>query len=98
VRAVNADGVASPAPATVAFTILPPIWQRWWFLMLAAIAIGLAGYVIYRYRLARLIELERVRTRIATDLHDEIGSNLSLIAMIGEVANRHVPSDDSQMA
>ncbi|MBI3950904.1 MAG: hypothetical protein HY314_10680 [Acidobacteria bacterium] len=98
VRAVNSDGMPSPTPATVAFTILPPIWQRWWFLMLAAMVVGLAVYAIYRYRVARLIELERVRTRIATDLHDEIGSNLSLIAMIGEVANRHVRSDDSQMA
>jgi signal transduction histidine kinase len=37
-----------------------------------------------------LIELERVRTRIATDLHDDIGSNLSLIAMLSEVARQQV--------
>jgi ligand-binding sensor domain-containing protein/signal transduction histidine kinase len=98
VRAVNSDGTPSPTPATVAFTILPPIWQRWQFLLLAAMVVGLAVYAIHRYRVARLVEMERVRTRIATDLHDEIGSNLSLIAMIGEVANRHVASDDSQMA
>lgn len=35
---------------------------------------------------------------IATDLHDEIGSNLSLIAMIGEVANRQTPTPDAQMS
>jgi ligand-binding sensor domain-containing protein/two-component sensor histidine kinase len=98
VRAVNADGTPSPTPATVTFTILPPVWQRWWFVMLAAMVVGFVAYFIYRVRVARLVEMERVRTRIATDLHDEIGSNLSLIAMIGEVANRHVPSDDSQMA
>jgi signal transduction histidine kinase len=98
VRAVNSDGTLSPTPATVTFTILPPIWQRWWFLVLAAMVVGFVAYFIYRVRVARLIEMERVRRRIATDLHDEIGSNLSLIAMIGEVANRHVPPDDSQMA
>src|SRR5262249_40170506 len=34
--------------------------------------------------------LERVRTRIATDLHDDIGSSLSQIALLSEVARRRV--------
>ena len=86
VRAVNDDGLVSVAPATAAFTILPPIWQRWWFLTLAGFFAGLAFYVAHRWRVARLVELERVRTRIATDLHDDIGANLSLVAMLSEVA------------
>src|SRR4030095_11720750 len=35
VRAVTADGITSETPAAVVFKILPPIWQRWWFLTLA---------------------------------------------------------------
>jgi signal transduction histidine kinase len=35
-----------------------------------------------------VIELERVRTRIATDLHDDIGSNLTRIALMSEVLNQ----------
>ncbi|MBI3951603.1 MAG: hypothetical protein HY314_14220 [Acidobacteria bacterium] len=85
VRAINADGIVSPNPAVVTFTILRPIWQRWWFLMLAAIIVGAVSYPLYRYRVARLLELERVRTRIATDLHDDIGAGLSQIAILGEV-------------
>jgi signal transduction histidine kinase len=93
------DGNAvSQSPATVAFTIMPPIWQRWWFLMLVAVSIVLMAYTLYRYRLARLLELERVRTRIATDLHDDIGSNLSLIAMASEVASRQAHNVDDRMA
>ncbi len=74
------------------------MWQRWWFRSLGALAAGLIAYSLYRHRLARLLELERVRTRIATDLHDEIGSNLSLIAMVSEVANRTAKQDDPQVA
>src|SRR4029077_787020 len=85
-RAMTADGSISPAPATVSFTILPPIWQRWWFVTLVLLTVGLGIAAIYRYRVGRLIELERVRTRIATDLHDDIGASLSLIAMLSEVA------------
>lgn len=98
VRAVSADGIMSIAPATVSFTILPPIWRRWWFVMLAAVALGLTVYGGHRYRVARLVELARVRTRIATDLHDEIGSNLSLMAIVSDVANKRAGLRDSQMS
>ena len=40
VRAVNSDALVSETPATVSFTILPPIWGRWWFIMLAGLAAG----------------------------------------------------------
>jgi two-component sensor histidine kinase len=88
VRAVGADDTMSATPAFVSFRILPPIWQRWWFITLAAFLVGLAAYAVYRYRVGRLLELERVRTRIATDLHDDIGSSLSQIAVLSEVARR----------
>lgn len=90
VRAVNAEGVTSESPARISFSIARPIWQRWWFLLLAALVISGAIYALYRYRLKRLLELERVRTRIATDLHDDIGSSLSQIAILSEVARQKV--------
>lgn len=90
VRAISADGLASPNPAVVFFRILPPLWLRWWFLTLAAIPVGLAGYTLYRYRLGHFLELERVRTRIATDLHDDIGTSLSGMAFLSEVVKRQI--------
>ena len=59
--------------------------------------VGGLAYLLYRRRVARLLEMERMRTRIATDLHDEIGSNLSLIAMASEVATSQAPSGDAKM-
>lgn len=97
VRAVDASGTASTVPASIAFTILPPIWQRWWFLAIAACVIGGIVYTIERYRLARAIELERVRTRIATDLHDDIGSSLSQIAIMSEVISQRVDKDNDKV-
>jgi ligand-binding sensor domain-containing protein/two-component sensor histidine kinase len=98
VQAVNADGVVSETAASFSFTILHPVWQRWWFLALAGGFLGLMAYTLYRYRVARLLELERIRTRIATDLHDDIGANLSLIAMASEVAQRQSRHEDQEMS
>jgi ligand-binding sensor domain-containing protein/signal transduction histidine kinase len=90
VRAVNADGIASENPASISFSIARPVWQRWWFLaLLTLLAAGLI-YVIYSYRLKRLLELEKVRTRIATDLHDDIGASLSKIAILSEVVHQRI--------
>jgi ligand-binding sensor domain-containing protein/signal transduction histidine kinase len=97
VRAVNDEGLASAVPATLSFVIPPPVWRRWWFIAAAAFLLGLAIYSAHRQRVSRLIELERVRTRIATDLHDDIGANLSLIAMLSDVARGQLKRDDGNL-
>jgi signal transduction histidine kinase len=88
VRTVGADGTPNQTPAAVSFVILPPLWQRWWFLGLWLLALAGAAYAFYRYRLRRVLELERVRMRIATELHDDIGTSLSRIALLSEVVKQ----------
>jgi signal transduction histidine kinase len=98
VRAISSDGAISPEPAAVSFSILPPVWQRWWFLTLAVAAVGAAVYLVDRYRVARLLELERVRTRIATDLHDDIGASLSRMAILSEVVKQQTRQSHQESA
>lgn len=88
VKAVDQRGVESETPAVLQLQILPPFWQRWWFLGLVASGLALVLYGLHRYRMRQLIAIERVRTRIATDLHDDIGSNLTRIALMSEVLNQ----------
>jgi len=86
VRAVSA-GVASE-PARLSFVVVPALWKRTWFVVaVIAMAIALAAFV-HRYRVSHLIALERVRTRVATDLHDDLGSSLSRISILSEAAKR----------
>jgi len=86
VKAVTSEGVESVSPAEIEFTVLPPVWKRWWFESLAAALAAALVLAAHRYRLAQMVNLERMRTTIATDLHDDIGAGLSQIAILSEVA------------
>jgi signal transduction histidine kinase len=88
VRAIDADRTTSDTPASIRFTVLPPLWLRWWFLTGALMVFATAVSLAYRYRVARLLEVANMRTHIATDLHDDIGANLTRIALLSEVAKR----------
>jgi ligand-binding sensor domain-containing protein/signal transduction histidine kinase len=88
VRAINAEGEVSATPAEVDFRVLPPVWQRLWFYALIAALISGAAIWAHRLRVNKLLQLERLRIGIATDLHDDLGSSLSRIAILSEVAQR----------
>lgn len=78
----------SATTAGFSFAVLPPFWRTWWFMLTAAALLVAAAYALYRYRLAQSLRLERTRTRIAADLHDDIGASLSRIALQSELARR----------
>jgi signal transduction histidine kinase/ligand-binding sensor domain-containing protein len=100
VRAVNAHGVWSEMPAVFEFSIEPHFWQTWAFYVLCGIgAVGLAvGFTAYRLRWQhRLLSvrhqqaLAEERARIARDLHDDLGTALTGVALELDVARRQAP-------
>jgi two-component sensor histidine kinase len=88
VRAQTADGIYSQRNAIVSFRIAAPVWRRWWFIALCVLVVSSLAYIFYRYRVSRLLEMANMRTRIATDLHDDIGANLTRISLLSEVAKQ----------
>ncbi len=98
VVARSSDGVWSVQPASISFLILPPVWARWWFVAACIAAVSGAVYSLYRYRLEKALQLERTRSRIAMDLHDDIGSSLTRISVLSEVALRQTDGERSKRA
>lgn len=81
----NKDGVWNHAGASFLIIITPPFWSTWWFRgAMLALLIAL-GVLLYNYRVNRLLEIERLRVRIASDLHDDIGSSLTKISLQSEL-------------
>jgi len=86
-------------------------WQTWWFITLIALAVlvsvGSAVRVVekrkYQQRLQRAEQeraLQQERARIAQDLHDELGSLLTRISLLGGLlkADKESPEQIEQHA
>jgi len=97
VQACNEDGVWNEAGGMLLVTVLPPFWRTWWFLgastlCLLGMIVGSVHYVStqrLQQQLAALRQqeaLEKERARIARDLHDQLGANLTQVALLGEMA------------
>ena len=72
------------------FTITPPFWQTWWFYLLCAVVVALILYALYRYRIHQLLSMQKIRNRIAVDLHDDIGSTLTNISILSTLSHRNL--------
>jgi signal transduction histidine kinase/ligand-binding sensor domain-containing protein len=90
VKATNPDGYWGNDFATLTLIIRPPFWRTWWFMLLVLLATGALLYAIHRYRLAQSLKLERLRTKIASDLHDEVGSSLTKISIYSELVQNGI--------
>jgi signal transduction histidine kinase len=88
IRALLPDGSVGPA-AVVDLSIAAPLWRRWWFLASIVAVIAVSGWIVQRLRIRRLKELHHVRSRIAADLHDEMGLSLARVAIRADVAGRN---------
>jgi ligand-binding sensor domain-containing protein/signal transduction histidine kinase len=100
VIACNADGLWNDTGATIGLTISKYFWQTWWFTgILSATLLVIVGagvrFIVKRNLQRRLKHLEqervleRERTRIAQDLHDEMGAKLCRISFLSEHVRRN---------
>jgi ligand-binding sensor domain-containing protein/signal transduction histidine kinase len=99
VLACNADGVWTANTTELSLAVLRHFWQTWWFIGLSAagvlISVGAAIRFVEKRKLHKHLErleeeraLERERTRIAQDLHDEMGAKLCRISFLSEHARQ----------
>ena len=106
VVAFNEDGVPNETGGVLDITVQPQFWQTGWFrivgiLCIVGIVVGVVRYISTQ-KLKREVqlhkqheELERERARIARDLHDQLGANLTQVALLGEMAeaDKNLPGE-----
>lgn len=105
VIACNNSGVWNEKGAMIAFTVAPFFWQRWWFRLAMLGTFTLCIVAIVRYvsfrRLRRHVEqlerqtmLHKERARIAKDIHDDLGANLTQITLLSELARQDMTTPE----
>lgn len=80
--------VETSAPLPI--IIYPPFYTQWWFYALCISILAILIYVLFRYRVQQLLKLEKMRTVISGDLHDEVGASLTSISIFSEMARKSV--------
>jgi signal transduction histidine kinase/ligand-binding sensor domain-containing protein len=111
VAACNEDGYWNQTGASLAVVVEPPFWRKPGFVAASMVIFlgALAGtiYLISTAKLKRQLRLaqqkemiEHERARIARDLHDQLGANLTQITLLGEMAesDKEVPAEIEQHA
>jgi signal transduction histidine kinase/sugar lactone lactonase YvrE len=101
----NGSGRWEENGASLAFTVSPFFWQQLWFqALLLCLGLTLACWMALRvaqrrHRLAmahaeqqRLVESER--TRIARDIHDQLGASLTRISLLSDLAEQEAEKPD----
>ncbi|MEO6253746.1 MAG: ATP-binding protein [Ferruginibacter sp.] len=79
------------------FTIKNPFWKQWWFMLLWIITAIAVIYLLlnnyYKKQLEKKLvsvekqqAVERERSRIAADMHDDLGSGLTKITYLSQMA------------
>ena len=83
----------------LSFSIAQPFYKTWWFLVLLTLSIiGITIIVVKRVQkvkyqdklreIEREFAVEKERTRISKDMHDEVGASLTRISILSELAKQ----------
>jgi len=94
VKAANSDGVWTPESKDLRIHIQTPFWQTWWFYLACLAVISAIIYGWFRYRLEQALKMERMRVKISSDLHDDVGTLLSGLAMQSELLELTATGED----
>ncbi len=79
VKGTSAQGIATDN-LVINLVVKEFFYKTWWFISLCFLTLLGVGYAFYRNRLAHVIKMERLRVRLSSDLHDDVGSLLSGVA------------------
>ncbi len=93
------DGRPTHSVMEVPLIVRPAFYQTMWFKALLLLTVVLAIWSIFRYRENLSRKEKKMRIKIASDLHDEVGSSLTRIYFQADMLStkRASVSDDKQL-
>ncbi len=85
IKGKNMNGVDTENQIVLTVFVKQVFYKQWWFFISISILVLLLIYFIFYIRIKRLVEFQNLRIKIASDLHDEVGSLLTQISILTEL-------------
>lgn len=96
IKGADANGNWSSESLKIPLHVNPP-WYKTLIFLISAVLLSILGvYFLFQYRLNRRLEMERVRTKLSSDLHDEVSGLLASIAMRTDILQFKTPDTENQ--
>lgn len=86
VKAENADGASSEMVTTLLLKIEPPVWRTWWFYSILILFFAFLFFIVDKERMRRKAAIQKMRSEIADNLHEEVNTALNRINILSEMA------------
>ncbi len=94
IKGADSRGNWSSSELSIPIQVKPYFYKTWWFLILCMLSVSLLIYSVFQYRWRQLLKMEHMRLRISSNLHDEVGSMLSGLAMQAEIMEMKAKPED----
>ncbi|SDE80264.1 Signal transduction histidine kinase [Ulvibacter litoralis] len=94
VKGTDFSGIESNNTLKIPITVGSIFYKTWWFILLSALLILAIIYGLFQFRVRQILAIEQLRTNISSDLHDNLGSMLSGIAMQSELVEANAKKEN----
>ena len=96
-KVTNALGNWSRPVSLVTFVVNRPFWFCWWFYVAMSFVIASLIGLVFNFRVRHFMKIQKIRNKIANDLHDDVGSALSTISLYSEVAKMKADGSEKEL-
>jgi ligand-binding sensor domain-containing protein len=86
VKAENADGIQSRNISQLRIKVDPPVYKTWWFYSILILFGAVLLFIIDKERMRRKAAMQKMRSDIAGNLHEEVNTALNKINILSEMA------------
>ena len=96
IKGAGPNGNWSQNALSISIKVQPIFYKTWWFILLSILLTGALIYGIFQYQLDQRLQVQRIRMKLSSDLHDEMSGLLSGIAMQSDILQMMTSDKESK--
>lgn len=96
IKGADSRGNWSESSRDLKIVVQEVFYKTWWFMLLCFVVLTGLAVAVSRYQLYQRLKVEKIRTKLSSDLHDEVSGLLSGIAMQTDILQMTVQEDKNK--